>query len=207
MSLPVVELVPIGQPTVKRLTNGDFNDQVLAYLFGELVQLASPFVTNYHSDLFRDAEYLQKFVTGPATFFYRVRPYGTHIGTDLSLVAQGFDPLTERLYRVELAQTDRLGWWEMTLTRLGPEGLVDAPVWPEVPGVPQGMGLFIVHPVVETMLDGWSGSQQYPTFFTVGGNENDAAGNAGRILGLEVGSVLPSGAKVVRIEVTASRVA
>lgn len=60
---------------------------VNARAFGELVKLAAPVVTNYHSDLYRDAQWLQANldadVVGTAlTFWYVVRSNGTHLTQD-----------------------------------------------------------------------------------------------------------------------------
>lgn len=54
----------------------------VARVFGFLAEKAGPVVKHYHSDLYHDAQWLEKYLFGDSfTFYWAVREYGTHIGT------------------------------------------------------------------------------------------------------------------------------
>lgn len=59
-------------------------DTVRAMLFGVLADLAWPIVQKYRSDLYRDVQWMDKYVTGPIVFEFVARSSGTHIGTDVA---------------------------------------------------------------------------------------------------------------------------
>lgn len=59
---------------------------VASLVFGHLMKLALPVITAYHSDLYHDALWLDKYLAGASfTFYWAVRETGTQIGTDESL--------------------------------------------------------------------------------------------------------------------------
>ena len=76
----LVELAKWHKPTDPFPTN------VTAKLFGHLVQEAMPVLQNYHSDLYHDALWLDRNVTGETTFYYAVDDMGTSIGQERDLV-------------------------------------------------------------------------------------------------------------------------
>ncbi len=59
---------------------------------------------------------------------------------------------------------------------------IDTPVQP-VRGLAAGLGLFHVMVNIEHRTNGWSGSVEMPSMWTVGGNAIDAIGNARRLIG------------------------
>lgn len=68
--------------------------EVIENVFGQLVKLAQPVITDYRSDLYWDAVWLQENMTGSEfTFFWGVRKYGTHIGQDSALIGRYADNL------------------------------------------------------------------------------------------------------------------
>lgn len=108
--------------------------------FGVLVELSESRITNYRSDLWHDALWIDKFVTGPTTFEWVVRDYGTHIGE----AAEVYD--IERhgaaiKYRFELERSD-LDKWELTIYEMDTVKEINVPdtvpqeqdVMEEVPG-------------------------------------------------------------------------
>ncbi len=85
-------------------------------IFGTLVQLAMPVVQEYQSDLYWDAEFVRSHVNEACTFWYVVRPSGTHTTKDREfavIAAQG--SIGSILYRCNLVQDD--GRWTFTTTR------------------------------------------------------------------------------------------
>lgn len=54
-------------------------DAVIAVLFGHLVDRTDGTVEHYRSDLYRDAQRLQKSLTGPCRFWFVARSWGTNI--------------------------------------------------------------------------------------------------------------------------------
>ena len=75
-------------------------------LFGELLKLAYPRVQHYHSDFYHDALWIKRYVTGEMEFYYGVREYGTHIGTDAHLISAHNDVA----YKVSVVREDRV-WY------------------------------------------------------------------------------------------------
>jgi hypothetical protein len=52
-------------------------------VFGHLLSIAAPIVQHYHSDLYHDAIWLSRHLSGPSmTFYWSVDDCGTQIGTD-----------------------------------------------------------------------------------------------------------------------------
>ena len=73
-----------GPETVELVGWGSFDDladRIRADVFGVLVQKAMPIIENYHSDLYRDAQWLQQNLAkdGLMQFTYGVRKNGTHL--------------------------------------------------------------------------------------------------------------------------------
>lgn len=101
-----------------RLTHGDFANEgdarsIRALLFGELVKRATP-IESYHSDLFHDALWIDKYVTGEFTWYWMVHDSGTHIGTDLAAAVHVYGShSTSVYYRISLTQ-GRLDFWIVT---------------------------------------------------------------------------------------------
>ncbi|MDQ6616056.1 MAG: hypothetical protein M3083_15305 [Actinomycetota bacterium] len=89
----------------------EINDSVRALLFGQMVARAWG-IEHFHSDLFHDARWLAQHVTGPTTFYWAPRTWGSDIGTDRCLVATPSDG--KALYRVELLCED--GLWSAVFT-------------------------------------------------------------------------------------------
>lgn len=121
---------PTEQTEAHRLVGwGDFatigEGHVLPRLFGHLVRLAAPVVTEYHSDLYRDAQWLPENVTGEVELDYVVRPSGTHLGVvgdDWNMARAYMDApsnwgVGDRFYRLNLTTDDRQEW-HLTITLL-----------------------------------------------------------------------------------------
>lgn len=97
-------------------------DPVQTLLWGHLYRLAHPVVSlehGYPSDLYRDALWIDKWVTGPCVFFFAVHEFGTHIGMDARGPEwlQGHHDDTRIAYRIELFKKGRGDWW-VSITRL-----------------------------------------------------------------------------------------
>lgn len=100
---------------------------VLPRVFGHLVRLAAPVVQEYHSDLYRDAEWLPKNVTGPCEMDFVVRPSGTHLGRvggawNMARTYMGSPSnwtKSDRFYRLALTVDERREWW-LTITDVTP---------------------------------------------------------------------------------------
>lgn len=117
-----------AEPETHRLVGwGDFETigtgYVLPRLFGHLVRLAAPVVQEYHSDLYRDAQWLPKNVTGPVELDFIVRHSGTHlgvVGADFNMARSYMEhPVNwsegDRFYRLSLTVDER-GEWSLTIT-------------------------------------------------------------------------------------------
>jgi hypothetical protein len=76
-------------------------DTIRAALFGAMLDRAGV-VERYRSDLYRDALWVNQYVTGPITFYFVVRQWGTHIGTDADCMRATHTAMGGTLYRVEL---------------------------------------------------------------------------------------------------------
>lgn len=75
-------------------------ESAVAQVFGRLLNLGLPLFTHYHSDLYHDALWLQKYLKGPSiVFYFGIRPAGTSIGTDVELVRGYY----AKAYRVTVA--------------------------------------------------------------------------------------------------------
>lgn len=83
---------------------------VKALLFGQLMDLAAPFVKHYRSDFYHDAHWLDTYFTGAISFYYGVRESGTAIGTSKVLAGH-----CDRVYEVTITRDDARGWWNVTI--------------------------------------------------------------------------------------------
>lgn len=100
-------------------------DYVLPRVFGHLVRLAAPVVQEFHSDLYRDAQWLPKNVTGPCEVDFVVRHSGTYLGINGAKWNMARTYITspsnwskgDRFYRLALTVDDR-GEWSLTITIL-----------------------------------------------------------------------------------------
>lgn len=104
---------------VKESWDGNIPQRV----FGTLVQLATPVVEHYHSDLFHDARWVTEYLPFPVsnvlnlsplsqyTFYYGVRSTGTSIGTVRNLV----EPFNTVTYRCTIAIEARYADWTVTM--------------------------------------------------------------------------------------------
>lgn len=100
----------------QRLCHGETSSELesaKARIFGELVRLAAPVLSRYHSDLYYDAKWLDENITRPCVFYYGVRDSGTHIGNDRSLIEKHSDVF----YIMILCKED--GWWTLTTIQPG----------------------------------------------------------------------------------------
>jgi hypothetical protein len=104
-------------PTVPASTflryDDEITDSVRAALFGVLVQLAAPVVEHYQGDLYHDVHWIDRHVTGPASFYYGVRDTGTGIGSDRQLVTDH----NTQAWQIDLTVSAR-GKWDTTVTRI-----------------------------------------------------------------------------------------
>lgn len=78
-----ISTVSTGEADKKFLTGyGPFEElpSIRPLLFGQLVERAVPIVKEYHSDLYHDAQWIEKHVTGELTFLFVAREWGTYIG-------------------------------------------------------------------------------------------------------------------------------
>jgi len=98
---------------------GDFDtlrESLLPRIFGHMVQLATPIVHEFHGDLFHDAEWLRREVTGPCSFDFLVRHSGTNLGASaMHMLAIGAPGGV--LYRLTVGMEDR-GRWSLTVTKV-----------------------------------------------------------------------------------------
>ena len=97
---------------------------IKASIFGVLVELSENRITNYRSDLWHDALWIDINITGPTSFEWVVRDYGTHIGE----AAEVYD--IERhgeaiKYRFDLEDND--GRWNLTIYEGSPELVPNVP--------------------------------------------------------------------------------
>lgn len=91
---------------------GDFDalrESLLPRIFGHMVQLATPVVEEFLGDLFHDAEWLRKNVTGPCSFGFMVRTSGTNLGESARIMGSIGAP-GAILYRLTVAMEDRQRW-------------------------------------------------------------------------------------------------
>lgn len=82
--------------------------------FGHLVRLALPYIEHYHSDLYHDAKWLEKYLTPGEPFYYGVDAWGTDIGTDRNLV-EAFN--RENLWKITVENKNG-GAWYITIERV-----------------------------------------------------------------------------------------
>lgn len=107
---------PLTSEPIRLRSGGDFEPSILAALFGEMVRRAAPGMTHYQSDLFHDVIWMQRYITGPGTFYWVHRPMGTHIGNDLAFVTSSASICgATAFYRIDLTVSDREAW-EATFT-------------------------------------------------------------------------------------------
>ncbi len=104
---------------VIRLTGwGTFEElgsSIKALLFGHLVDKAiEDGVRVYRSDLFHDALWVDKHVTGECDFLWGTREYGTSIGMDDEAMRAALSVLGGKLYRVRLFAEK--GEWHVTFS-------------------------------------------------------------------------------------------
>lgn len=97
------------------LTNGEFDNDgearsLRALLFGAMLDRAESVVKHYRSDLFHDALWIEKYVASEMAWFWMVRTYGTHIGTDLGAAYTTWGKDADNVtYKVTLTKT-RISW-------------------------------------------------------------------------------------------------
>jgi hypothetical protein len=86
-----------------------------ALVFGRMVELAGSTLTNYHSDFYHDAMWLNRHVTEQEqdTFFWGFDEMGTCIGMDAGLVLNW----RKEAYNVRIEQNG--GRWEVVFTPIG----------------------------------------------------------------------------------------
>jgi len=113
---------PAQAPTTETFLGGFGADPaalgVDAHVFGALARLALPVIRHYHSDLYRDAQWLQVNLTADVadgealTFWFVVRPNGTYIvqGTD-ELAAVLHTCRNQRIRVYSVAVVNRRGSW------------------------------------------------------------------------------------------------
>lgn len=105
--------------TVELCSGNSVRDVPRQLIFGQLVKLACPVVSHYHSDLYHDAMWLNSHIPDGMyrmVFFYGVRSTGTSIGTDHQLVATSND----HVYRITVTNR-RMGdyhRWRMFIKEL-----------------------------------------------------------------------------------------
>ena len=85
---------------------------VRQHIFGELIKLAQDKIKHYHSDLYHDVHWLDKYFTEPMTFYFGVDDCGTAIGTDKDLV------LRMRKWTWEISVILNHGSWWLTATEI-----------------------------------------------------------------------------------------
>lgn len=96
----------------------DLHDQIRSRLFGHLARLAAPVVVEYHSDLYRDAQWIAENVTGPCEMDFVVRYHGTFlgmVGAEWNMARTHIQSTsghgeTDRFYYLSLTMTDKREW-------------------------------------------------------------------------------------------------
>jgi hypothetical protein len=106
-----------------RLTQGSFDNQdearsIRALLFGAMLDRAENVVQAYRSDLFHDALWLDKYVTGEFSWYWMLRRHGTHVGTDLQAAVDVFGRDNYNVYYKVSLTLDRLSRWVVTFETL-----------------------------------------------------------------------------------------
>ncbi len=103
---------------------------VRSLLFGEMVRRAFHRLEQYQSDLYHDALWLERFVTGPTTFWWLVRDYGTHMSSDLGYFAHIFAAHGSAgdFYRVDVRNDRGLWFADFTLLHVAPSAVADIPM-------------------------------------------------------------------------------
>lgn len=102
-----IETVPL---TSGRFEHANESRSLRALLFGAMLDRADGVVKHYRSDLFHDALWIEKFVAGEMTWYWMVRTYGTHIGTDLGAAYRTWGKDADNVtYKMTLTQ-NRVSW-------------------------------------------------------------------------------------------------
>jgi len=106
------------ETTTHRLTGWDedwntIGTSVKALLFGKLMDEAVSVIDHYRSDWYHDALWIERNVTGPTSFYFGMREFGTSIGHDRTAVMYGNDVT----YAVTLSVDG--GEWFVSLDLLG----------------------------------------------------------------------------------------
>lgn len=93
---------------------------VNSLLFGEMVRQAQPTLRHYQGDLYHDAAWMARHVTGPTSFWWVHREWGTNIGGDFEIMLpavlnanRGNDIVA---LRIDLVVEE--GLWSADFTRL-----------------------------------------------------------------------------------------
>lgn len=121
-SPPITVYGPAAAPSERIRLWGwseEFQSCVNSLLFGEMVRKAIPTLAHYHGDLFHDARWMERYVTGPTTFWWVHREWGTNIGDDgmmLQAVLNANRGEHVKAYRIEV--TVEGGEWFATFTPL-----------------------------------------------------------------------------------------
>lgn len=94
-------------------------DSAVARTFGELVEIAAPIVEHYLSDLYRDAQWLERHMGQDPRdpwvkleFYYAIDAWGTHIGTDELVLAHR----KEAQYKFTVDHVNNV--WRLTKERI-----------------------------------------------------------------------------------------
>jgi len=83
--------------------------------FGELVKLATPILTRYHSDLWHDAQWLEAYlevnIREGTVWYFAADDSGTAIGTDASYIKQRLNAPASRMWECRVGMDDNRAWY------------------------------------------------------------------------------------------------
>jgi hypothetical protein len=123
MTATLATLATPGTVETVRLTSGSFKEEgdarsIRALLFGAMLDRAELIVQHYRSDLFHDALWIEKHVTGEFSWYWMLRKHGTHVGTDLSDALAVFGRDDVNIYFKVTLTRDRTTAWCVTFETL-----------------------------------------------------------------------------------------
>jgi hypothetical protein len=107
-----------------------FGPNVKSALFGELVKIAQPVIELYQGDLFHDAIWIEKYITGPRNFYWGCDHAGTVLiaGDDVTPTNRDFALGTRKnVFSVHLIfeqnpyAKEVTGQWFVTITQIAGE--------------------------------------------------------------------------------------
>lgn len=105
-----LQAVPGTTPSIHDLCwDDDFSSTVLSKTFAQMVVRAEGVIKSYHGDLFHDAEWLRRNVSGTKQFYWSARECGTYIGLAPTWLEEHISE-EGKTYEVIIGQTGNGHW-------------------------------------------------------------------------------------------------